>query len=416
MSKPVVICVDDEPTVLDSLKIELRRILADQCLIEIAEGGEEALELFDELQQDQYEVAVVVADYIMPGMRGDEVLRQVHQRSPTTLTVMLSGQADLDAVGNAIRHAHLYRYITKPWQSEDLGLTLSEAVQSYIQAKQLRLQNERIQQLYVQVTALNTTLEQQVQQRTAQLQTSLHSIQELSQLKDDFLHAVSHDLRIPTTGTILLLKSLLSKATPDVAVSRSLLERMIDSGERQLQLLDSLLEVHFSERYGLQLQTAPLCLEPWVQAIAQDLVLLVSQRQATLHCIFPPTPLPLAQADPLQLRRVFENLIANALNHNPPNIEICIRIALSATVPHTLYCTVQDNGIGIDPAETEHIFDRYSRGTRGRRSVGIGLGLYLCRQIITAHHGTIGVTSTPGQGTTFWFTVPIAEGEQRSSI
>lgn len=68
MSKPVVICVDDEPLVLESLKIELKRVLGDACLIETAEGSEEALELFDELQEsEEYEVALVLADYIMPG-------------------------------------------------------------------------------------------------------------------------------------------------------------------------------------------------------------------------------------------------------------------------------------------------------------------------------------------------------------
>jgi two-component system, sensor histidine kinase and response regulator len=66
MPKPVVICVDDEPTVLESLKIDLKRILGDSCLIETAEDGSEALELFEELQQsDEYEVALVLADYIM---------------------------------------------------------------------------------------------------------------------------------------------------------------------------------------------------------------------------------------------------------------------------------------------------------------------------------------------------------------
>jgi len=76
MRKPVIICVDDEPIVLESLKIELKRLLGGTCLVETAEGGLEALELMAELQQDQYEITLVLADYIMPDIKDDESLKQ----------------------------------------------------------------------------------------------------------------------------------------------------------------------------------------------------------------------------------------------------------------------------------------------------------------------------------------------------
>ncbi len=146
MGKPVIICVDDEPTVLESLKIELKRVLNGQCLVETAEGGLEALELIQELHQGNYEVALVLADYIMPDIRGDELLRQIHKLSSYTLNIMISGQADLEAVGNAIRHARLYRYIAKPWQVEDLRGTVLEAIQSYLRDRKLEAQNIKLQQ------------------------------------------------------------------------------------------------------------------------------------------------------------------------------------------------------------------------------------------------------------------------------
>jgi len=141
MSKPVIVCVDDEPLVLESLKIELKKAVGDDCIIETAEGGGDALELFDELREEGYEVAVVLSDYIMPDIKGDELLKEIHTISPKTLKIMLTGQADLEAVGNAIRYAKLYRYIAKPWQPEDLSLTVTEALRSYIQDKQLAEQH-----------------------------------------------------------------------------------------------------------------------------------------------------------------------------------------------------------------------------------------------------------------------------------
>ncbi|MBL1178363.1 ATP-binding protein [Pantanalinema sp. GBBB05] len=184
MSKPVIVCVDDEPSVLESLKIELKRVLNDSCLIETAEGGEEALDLLKELQEEDYEVALVLADYIMPDIKGDELLREIHARSPHTLNIMISGQADLEAVSNAIREAKLFRYIAKPWQSNDLQTSVIEAIQSFLQDRKLEAQTNRLQQLYQQVQEFNQALEQQVEDRTAQLKRLLEFEAMLTRITD----------------------------------------------------------------------------------------------------------------------------------------------------------------------------------------------------------------------------------------
>lgn len=145
--KPVIICVDDEANILKSLRAELQEAISNEYLIEIAEGGEEALELIDELLEDGYEVPLIISDHIMPDMKGDELLKHVHILSPKTLKIMLTGQADLEAVGRAIKYAKLYRYIAKPWETEDLRLTVVEAVNSYLQAKNLAEQNRECQRL-----------------------------------------------------------------------------------------------------------------------------------------------------------------------------------------------------------------------------------------------------------------------------
>src|SRR5579883_1640433 len=110
-------------------------------------------------------------------------------------------------------------------------------------------------------------------------------------------------------------------------------------------------------------------------------------------------------ADAGLIRRVFENLLTNALKHNPPGLHLTLQAMI---IDDLIRCTVQDDGIGMTQAECDSLFERYARGTRTRRSTGIGLGLFLCRQIITAHGGQIGVISTPGAGATFWFTLPLA--------
>lgn len=155
MKKPVIICVDDEQTILDSLEIDLLKAFEDKYLIETAQSGEEALELLSELLAEQYEVPLVISDQIMPNMKGDELLRSVHAISPNSLKIMLTGQADLEAVVNAINYAKLYRYIPKPWQCDDFKLTVTEAIYRYFQDQQLAEKQIELQEMNQELAKLN---------------------------------------------------------------------------------------------------------------------------------------------------------------------------------------------------------------------------------------------------------------------
>ena len=135
MSRPVILCVDDEKMILSSLKEQLRRNLEGEFALEIVESGEEALEVVEELLEEQIELPLVISDHIMPGIKGDELLKEIHRVSPKTLKVLLTGQADADAVENALNNARLYHYISKPWEEADLIMTVKRATRSYFQNK-----------------------------------------------------------------------------------------------------------------------------------------------------------------------------------------------------------------------------------------------------------------------------------------
>lgn len=155
MNKPVIICVDDEPTLLESLEVSLKRFLGNEYLVETASDGEEALELLLELLAEEYEVPLVISDHLMPYMNGDQLLKRIQEISPKTLKILLTGQTDLDAVAKVIEYVNLYRYIPKPWQPEDLQLTIKEAVNSYFQDKKLDEQNAKLQQFNQTLAQLN---------------------------------------------------------------------------------------------------------------------------------------------------------------------------------------------------------------------------------------------------------------------
>ncbi|MEG4285371.1 MASE1 domain-containing protein [Microcoleus sp. A006_D1] len=384
----------------------------------------------------------------------------------------------------------------RQWQEFEIDLLEKLATQVAIALQQA--------QLLQQVKELNANLEFQVEERTRQLQQKMHELQESNRLKDLFLHAVSHNLRTPVMGMLILLKNLLNKSPSeslqDVPVSRSILQRIVQASEHQLTMINSLLDAHASEVKGIVLKTEPLHLQSLTSAIVADLEPMLAKNQATLIQEIP-ADLPPVNADSKHLQRVLENLLTNAIKHNHPFVNItfkaevievekalifegnsqvftsqntlvarCIpnlpsaagvkrsypvgnraamldtgwelaafahdttqknqetrakfhldgscqlpryqgRIAntgskLPGVTVKMVRCTVTDNGVGISAKQRESLFELYVQDPNSRQLTGLGLGLYLSKQIIKAHGGFIGVESTPGGGSTFWFSLP----------
>lgn len=138
MAKPYVICVDDEKIILVSLKDQLIDYLRENNYdYAFAQSGDEALEIIEEIQEEGGELALIISDYIMPKMKGDEVLIRASELAPDATRILLTGQADMEGVRNVINKAGLYRYIAKPWDASDLLLTVDQAIKSYLQKTQL---------------------------------------------------------------------------------------------------------------------------------------------------------------------------------------------------------------------------------------------------------------------------------------
>mgnify|MGYP001791868081 CR=1 FL=1 len=235
---------------------------------------------------------------------------------------------------------------------------------------------------------------------------------ELRQQLQLFIHAVSHDLRNPVTGTLMLLKNL-PVHDSKVWIDQARVSQMIDGQERQLKLINSLLEAHSQDISGILLHREAIALCDLVKVAILEWQPMLEQRQSNIHMLIA-ADVPLASIDPLQVRRVYDNIITNALQHNPPGLSIILNATPQGNY---LHCTIHDNGQGIGSPDAGtlssvslkyRIFDRYSRGINHRQPLNLGLGLHICQQIIEAHGGQIGVESTLGQGTTFWFTLPLS--------
>jgi signal transduction histidine kinase len=221
------------------------------------------------------------------------------------------------------------------------------------------------------------------------------------------IHAVSHDLKTPAMGISVVLQGLLQKPDRQLSIDRTILEQLLAGSDRQISLIESLLAAQSAEVGTTILNCQPLQIVLLIDEVVNELTPIVRQHRMIISTNIPEY-LPLISADKTQLWRVFNNLISNAIKHNPRGTEIEIGVAEIIDLDtHWIRCSIRDNGIGIPPHQIPHLFKLYTRGQRARRMPGLGLGLYLCQQIISAHHGKIGVTSEATGGSVFWFTLPV---------
>jgi CheY-like chemotaxis protein len=128
MSDAAILCVDDEVSILRALKEQLKRCFGHQYVYEVAQSAAEAWLVIDELEQEGIKILTIVSDWLMPNIRGDEFLAEVHRRFPNVVTVMLTGQADEAAIERARQQANLYACIHKPWTEEELHQVIRAAL------------------------------------------------------------------------------------------------------------------------------------------------------------------------------------------------------------------------------------------------------------------------------------------------
>ena len=120
MNKNVLLCVDDEKMILNSLKTQLKNEFGTQFSYETAENAIDAEELIEELVIDDHNVLIVVSDWLMPGIKGDEFLIKLHQKFPRIVKIMLTGQAKDEAITKAYKEANLHICLHKPWTEQEL--------------------------------------------------------------------------------------------------------------------------------------------------------------------------------------------------------------------------------------------------------------------------------------------------------
>lgn len=300
-------------------------------------------------------------------------------------------------------------------------LNMTTGQQRIIHANGMATFDEKGKALTLSGTARDVTLEQemqtalqnQVQQRTEELEMLNESLRRSNDELSQYAHIASHDLQEPLRK-IRVYSDMLAGLKELPADSKRFVAKIEESAGRMTRLIKDLLE--FSSLAESSKTKTPVDLNTVVADVTKDFDLLVTEKQATINA----GKLPALQATRLQMNQLFYNIIGNALKFSksdvPPVIDIMCRVAtneekekyLHKASPLTTYynISVTDNGIGFDAQYSEQIFEVFKRLHARDKYQGSGIGLALCRRIAINHGGNLYCESEPGRGTTFYILLP----------
>lgn len=260
-----------------------------------------------------------------------------------------------------------------------------------------------------EVLRLNTDLERRVEERTAELEQSNEALLNSNLELKNFAHAAAHDLQTPLRS-IAGFAQLLQREVQDVRNDRvqEFSSLVIDNTKRLQALIDNLLAYTRLETQGLPFE--PVDMRRVADEVMVSLNMLIQETGAEVHC----GPLPTLAVDRVHIAQVLQNLVENGIRYNhsiPPRVSI-----LSEFQQDRWLFSVADNGMGIDPKFHERIFEIFRRLHSYHQVAGSGIGLALCRRIVERHGGRIWVESRPGEGSTFYFTLPVRKAANQASM
>lgn len=388
-AKGNLLIIDDEIEILNTLK----RIFYKDYELHITQSPKAALSIME-----KSDIQVVLCDERMPEMKGTDFFRKIKDLYPNTIRVLITGYAELSDVIISINEGTIFRYITKPWNIPNLKNSIKES----FDRNTLILGNST---MLNDLKNTNIILEHRVEERTQELQ-------KISNDKSKIIGIVAHDLRSPVGGIFTLSKYVYTavKETTSKIPSQSaklkesfeFLQIITDSSKYLLQLINDILDLSDIETGKLTLNLEKIDYVPFLRkAIGIDKELASCKRIKVIPQIKIGNNITIC-VDKIKISQVINNFLENAIKYSYPLGKITLKVEDDGDYITT---SVADEGVGILDSQRYKLFKIFSKTstvpTGGEKSNG--LGLYISKKIIDAHHGIIGFEQNENKGSIFYF-------------
>ena len=395
--QPKVLVVDDEESVVVTIKAILQ---LDGYNVSTTTSGAKARAMVREVEYD-----LVLTDLRLEDGDGLDVLKAVRESFPETVTIMLTGYASLESAIQALR-AGAYDYLVKPSEVEELRATVARGLERRRLGQELRLR-------VAELADLNNTLQLRIDEATAELKERYEQLKELDRMKSQFLSIASHELKTPITAMSGFLQVALRRvrrlgegeAAAPVAEGLRGITEQLEVVYRQTgklaRLVDELLDVSRIQTGRIEFRYGDVDLSELANEVATRMQLTTTTHEITVRR----DSENVVTADRDHLEQVLNNLLTNAIKYSPTGGAITIDVRPD---DGGVRVSVTDQGIGIPEKELEAIFGLFYRSPdrAARDAAGMGLGLYISREIVVRHGGRIWAESGGVKGSTLNVVIP----------
>ncbi|MHC5079895.1 MAG: ATP-binding protein [Planctomycetota bacterium] len=376
-----ILAVDDEQENLNLV----RRLFRNGYEVHTALNAEEAVRVLE-----AHPIDLILCDQRMPGRTGVDLLEEVRTRWPRIARILVTAYADMDAAVAAINRGQVRRYISKPWDNEELATIIEQE----LRFSHLKAENERL--------ALD------LENRNRQLIAANWELESLDRMKSKLLANVSHELKTPLIaikGYAEMLSTDRGGSIPPKA--QKYVTGIRRSTERLEGLIQNLLQGARMASEAQTLVLTELDLAAWARAAARNLRPLAEEKGVTVE-VTAERPVKIT-ADASSVDRILQNLLSNAIKFNVRGGEVHVRVRTDGALAEV---SVTDTGIGIPPDAQERVFERFFQAETAEthKYPGTGIGLSIVKDAVERHGGSIELESLPGKGTTFRVLLPASGG------
>jgi len=348
-----------------------------------AKDGASGLEILN-----NQEIHLVLLDYEMPGMDGITMIEQVKKdiQFLELPIIMLSGNDHQDVVARALKNG-ASDFLKKPFATEELLLKCDLHVKDYINIQMIKLKEEA-------------------------LENALEKTKRAEQHKAIFLANMSHEIRTPLNA-IMGFVSLLDEEEID-DIKKGYFNTIQKSGDLLLNLINDILDFSKIESNKLDINNEVFVIDELYQLIISLYTPAMKEKNINFITTIDTNLPTFFKSDFLRIKQIITNLISNAVKFTPKDKDITFQINLIED-KNTIEFSVSDTGIGIDPKNHEKIFELFSQAeeTTTKKFGGTGLGLSISAKLVSLLNGEISIQSALGQGSKFYFTLPIVEFDKK---